>query len=297
MRCIMKNLRHNKHNKHGPHEHGDSDHSSYEWRVETDNLEGGEFNVEYYNPATSAPANYHLWFSKKGYKHIADSSLYQKYLASPENKSEPDDPRYKRYMVSSEAVYTPDEIAKYNDELQKHLEKGELLNRHFHRKKLMDTHNRLSPNEVRTLKFKIDDLKTLFQQLASPIPSPAHENRPQINARNVQTSLEHSEYRKQESISDTYKRDPVSILDKSLSKIIDNTLNFTVRSFDEYYSRYSEAEAMVGDYREKRGILDSLKVHMYASVLFFKHGDNIMYIGILLIMVSLIIYFVNISTS
>ena len=130
----------------------------------------------------------------------------------------------------------------------------------------------------------------------SPLPPPL-ENRPQINATDIQTRLEFSEYRKEESISGNYKPDPVSILDKSLSTIIDNTLNFTVRSVDEYYSRYSEAEAMVGDFRKNRGFLDSLKVHMYSSVLFFKHEDNIVYIGILLIVVSLIIYFVNISTS
>jgi hypothetical protein len=138
----------------------------------------------------------------------------------------------------------------------------------------------------------------------SPLPSPypppvssSRENRPHIIGSQDIQSYSGFSGQDEYTINNTYKRDPTTILDKSLSTIIDNTLNFTVRSFDEYYSRYSEAEEMVGDYRKKRGFLDSLKVHMYASVLFFKHEDNIVYIGILMIMVSLIIYFVNISTS
>ena len=130
----------------------------------------------------------------------------------------------------------------------------------------------------------------------SPSPSPL-ENRPQISATNIQTTLEHSEFHKQTSLSDVYQQSPTSILDKPLGLIIDETFNFTVRSIDEYYSRYSEAEEMMKNYQENKGILDGLKVHMYAIVLFFKHGENIIYIGILMIVVSLIIYFINISTS
>ena len=129
-----------------------------------------------------------------------------------------------------------------------------------------------------------------------PLPSP-RENRPHINAVDIQTTLEHSEFQKQESINEVYKRDTLTILDRPLYEIMDNTLNFTARSVDEYHSRYSEAEQMIGDYREKRGLLDTLKIHMYASVLFFKHENNIVYIGILMIIFSMIIYFVNISTS
>ena len=135
------------------------------------------------------------------------------------------------------------------------------------------------------------------------LPSPNPLSKPNVSPQqpiifsDIQTSLEHAEIKKEGVIGDTYTREALTFFDLPLSKIIDNTLNFFVNSFDNYNSRYSEAEMMVKDYRDNRGFLASLKIHLYAFVLFFKHESNIIYIGILLILISMVIYFVNISTS
>jgi hypothetical protein len=123
------------------------------------------------------------------------------------------------------------------------------------------------------------------------------ENRPQIVASQIASSLEQAELAKQVEVSQTYKRPKTTIMDESLSKIIDNTLNFVVNSFDDYYARYSEAELLLGDHKETRGVLGELKINMHALVLFLKKGENIIYIGFLMILLSLIIFTVNISTS
>lgn len=124
-----------------------------------------------------------------------------------------------------------------------------------------------------------------------------NDNRPQIVASQIASSLEQAEIAKQREVSQDYKRPKKTIMDNSLSTIIDNTLNFVVYSFDDYYARYSEAELLLENHNEKRGILRELQVILYALVIFLKKDENIIYIGFLMILLSLIIFTINISIS
>ena len=64
-----------------------------------------------------------------------------------------------------------------------------------------------------------------------------------------------------------------------------------------YSKKYYEAEIMENVYDEEKSTYESMKVHLIAMSLFFRDDENILYIGILLVFLSIIIYFVNITTS
>jgi len=87
-----------------------------------------------------------------------------------------------------------------------------------------------------------------------------------------------------------------TIMDESLGKIMYKCVNFLTFSFDEYTKKVYEAEVIVDKY-ENQSLLDLLQIYTTASVLFIKDEENILYIGIILIFFSIIIYFINITTS
>tara|TARA_B100001094_G_scaffold273899_1_gene280551 strand:+ start:672 stop:1154 length:483 start_codon:yes stop_codon:yes gene_type:complete len=87
-----------------------------------------------------------------------------------------------------------------------------------------------------------------------------------------------------------------TILDETLGEIVDKCINFLTYSFDGYSKKFMEAETIVEEYEDKSWY-GSLKTHSIAMLLFIRDDDNILYIGILLIFFSIIIYFINITTS
>ena len=87
-----------------------------------------------------------------------------------------------------------------------------------------------------------------------------------------------------------------TILDETLGGILDKTINFMTYSFDGYSMKFTEAELIVDAY-ENKSWYESLKVHSTAVLLFIRDDENILYIGILLVFLSIIIYFINITTS
>jgi hypothetical protein len=94
--------------------------------------------------------------------------------------------------------------------------------------------------------------------------------------------------------------------DRSLADVLDKTLNFIVYSFGDYQVQVKKAELLVSDKstvqgkkakKAKASLMGRLTIHGHALSLFLGDGDNGIYIGIILIMLSIIIYFINITTS
>lgn len=124
------------------------------------------------------------------------------------------------------------------------------------------------------------------------------ENRPQLVKGTDEGQTETYDMVRTDDIVKEYERKRNTIMDQPLSEIIDDTLFFFAHSFDNYSKRYNEAEMIHSDYDEtKRGFMKSLKIHAYALMLFATHEENIVYLGIWMIFMSIIIYFVNITTS
>ena len=89
---------------------------------------------------------------------------------------------------------------------------------------------------------------------------------------------------------------PRTVLDESLGEIMNKLVNFITFSFDGYSKAVYEAEVMEDVYDDK-SMYQSIKVHVIAIVLFMRDDQNILYIGILLVFFSMILYLMNITTS
>jgi hypothetical protein len=87
-----------------------------------------------------------------------------------------------------------------------------------------------------------------------------------------------------------------TVLDEPLGEIMNKCINFLTFSFDGYTKALYEAEIMEDVYDDK-STYESIKVHLIALTLFIRDDENILYIGILLVFLSIIIYLVNITTS
>jgi hypothetical protein len=89
---------------------------------------------------------------------------------------------------------------------------------------------------------------------------------------------------------------PRTVLDESLGEIMNKLVNFLTFSYDGYSKAVYEAEAMEDVY-DNKSIYQSIKIHVTAIILFMRDDQNILYIGILLVFFSMILYLMNITTS
>ena len=90
-----------------------------------------------------------------------------------------------------------------------------------------------------------------------------------------------------------------TVLDEPLGDILDKTINFLTYSFDTFEKKIYQAELMEDldeEEEEDRSLLNTMKIYAMAFVLFCKEDENIIYIGFLMIFLSIIIYFTNIIT-
>ncbi len=90
---------------------------------------------------------------------------------------------------------------------------------------------------------------------------------------------------------------PRTILDESLGDIMNKLVNFLTFSFDGYTKAYYAAEIMEDVYDNEKSMYQSIKVHLIAIILFMREDQNILYIGILLVFISMVMYLMNITTS
>jgi len=129
------------------------------------------------------------------------------------------------------------------------------------------------------------------------------ENRPQMSAAGLNiNNKDFADLSNHElhQIKKMHQKDhsvkPKTIVDESLGNIMNKLVNFLTFSFDGYSKAYYEAEIMEDVYDDK-SMYESIKVHLIAMSLFIRDDENTLYIGILLIFISMILYLVNITTS
>ena len=88
-----------------------------------------------------------------------------------------------------------------------------------------------------------------------------------------------------------------TILDKPFGEVINNTVNFFGNSFDIYQTKLIEAEFTRKIYDTEHPYLNDLQKHLVATVLFIRDEDNAIYLGIIMIILSVLICFFNISRT
>lgn len=93
---------------------------------------------------------------------------------------------------------------------------------------------------------------------------------------------------------DESKRGP-TILDLKLHEIIENLVEVIANFQKDYIYKLYEVDLEFKLIEEERGFFVSLKKYALALMLYLGDKDNILYIGILLIIISIILYFFNIT--
>jgi len=132
----------------------------------------------------------------------------------------------------------------------------------------------------------------------------SREPRPQMSGAGLASSNKHfrdltnHELHKIKKIHEKdHKQKPRTVLDEPLGEIMNKCVNFLTYSFDGYTKKLYEAELMEDIHDEDKSTYESIKIHLIAMMLFFRDDENVLYIGILLVFLSIIIYLVNITTS
>uniref|UniRef100_A0A6C0FCN4 Uncharacterized protein n=1 Tax=viral metagenome TaxID=1070528 RepID=A0A6C0FCN4_9ZZZZ len=130
------------------------------------------------------------------------------------------------------------------------------------------------------------------------------ETRPQMSSAGLEEIATHSKdlsNHELHQIKKIHEKDhmikPKTILDESLGNIMNKLVNFLTYSFDGYTKAYYEAEVMEDVYDNDKSTYQMIKVNLIAIIIFMRKDQNILYIGILLVLLSIIIYLVNITTS
>ena len=77
--------------------------------------------------------------------------------------------------------------------------------------------------------------------------------------------------------------------------MLNNTVNFFGRSFELYEEKVLDAKVTRKLYETEDPYLDNLQIHLMAISLFIRDEDNIIYLGIIMIILSILICFFNIS--
>jgi hypothetical protein len=106
---------------------------------------------------------------------------------------------------------------------------------------------------------------------------------------NEEQTMDWSKY-KLDDIIKTYDTPSHTILDDTIGETLDKTLSFTTHFFENYMKKVYEAESLMG----------SDATYMKYAVglsLFIRDDGNTVYAGIALLIVSILIYFLNITTE
>ena len=110
-------------------------------------------------------------------------------------------------------------------------------------------------------------------------------------------ALNSHEFNKMNRILDEhYNETATTIFDQPLGEVMNNTIYFFGNSFTSYYSKLMEAEFMY-KLQGESSYVDRIKIHLLALSLFIRDNDNIIYLGILMVILSVLICFFNISRS
>jgi len=127
-------------------------------------------------------------------------------------------------------------------------------------------------------------------------------SRPQLGrSSHVQSSIDnlntHELNKMNRILDDEYNKKQQTILDKPLGEVLNNTINFFGYSFNSYSEKLIEAEFTQKLYTTEYSFMNSFQKYLIALVLFIRDDENIIYLGIIMIILSVLICFFNISRS
>ena len=159
-------------------------------------------------------------------------------------------------------------------------------------------------NSYELIQDNIDD-KNIDKMLDNTYKSISEDDRPQIGLsnqdfgklinknENEKTKLS---IRKEETEQIENKK---TILDMPIKDILGKTSEVTSNFWDDYKIKISEIEIneKLRDKNYKNSFINIIKIHILALVEYMKYNDNGLYIGILIVIISIILYMFNITSK
>jgi hypothetical protein len=97
-------------------------------------------------------------------------------------------------------------------------------------------------------------------------------------------------------LTKTYETNAKTVFDIPLGEVLDNTLSFTTFSFESYMKKVYEAETLLSYDHKNPSVKDNVMNYLVGFGLFVREEGNALYLGIVCILVSIIIYFLDITT-
>ena len=75
-----------------------------------------------------------------------------------------------------------------------------------------------------------------------------------------------------------------------------NTNNFFNDFLSEYQNKIYDTELYYKDKNANNASLENIKIYIIAFVRYINESDNVIYLGIIMILISIILYFLNITS-
>lgn len=172
----------------------------------------------------------------------------------------------------------------------------------------------LLDNKQTVLEKKVDndysfneEENIIEKSLWSGIPSEDIDNfnksiendiRPQMSASLIGESLKNLKSHELDFINNIknkeMKQNKQTIMDEDLGTIIDKTINFTVHFIDDFHKYIYKAEVIEEINLSNAGIFKKIQIYLLAFIYFVRESENVIYLGFLILMLSIIIFFLSI---
>ena len=106
------------------------------------------------------------------------------------------------------------------------------------------------------------------------------------------------EYSKMNRILEAeYNKKRATILDRPLGDVLEGTVNFFSNSFNSYADKFLEAKFSKLFFQTDNEYLNKLQIHLIAISLFIRDDENVIYLGIIMIIISFLLCFINITRA
>lgn len=111
-------------------------------------------------------------------------------------------------------------------------------------------------------------------------------------------ALNDVEYSKMNRILEQeYDKKKLTILDKPLGDVLEGTVNFVSNSYNSYADKFLEAKFSKLLFQTDNEYLNGLQIHLIAISLFIRDDENVIYLGIIMIIISFLLCFINITRA
>ena len=111
-------------------------------------------------------------------------------------------------------------------------------------------------------------------------------------------ALNDVEYNKMNRIlEEEYNKKRATILDRPLGDVLEGTVNFFSNSFNSYADKFLEAKFSKLLFQTDNEYLNKIQIHLIAISLFIRDDENVIYLGIIMIIISFLLCFINITRA